>query len=293
MIATLHTPREFSFKECLGYLGRSSKESLHLIENDKIYKLLKIKEDLSLLEIGYDETNILNVNFLNYCPRKQVCQSALEFVKEWFDLETDLTPFYEMAKKDKLLKELVKRYYGLRLIGIPDLFEAVTWAVIGQQINLEFAYKLKKRFVESFGEKIEYDNKTFRLFPAPEEIVNLSVAELTELQFTGKKAEYIIEFAYNLVIGNISKEELLRLDFEGAKKELISFRGIGEWTANYVIMRCLRNYNALPLDDVGLQNAIKKVLNLPEKPTMEKMLSLSGGWNKWSSYATFYLWRVL
>ena len=71
------------------------------------------------------------------------------YIWEWFDLGQNIEGFYQLASKDNILKELTKRYDGLRIVGIPDLFEALVWAIIGQQINLTFAYTLKKRFVNT------------------------------------------------------------------------------------------------------------------------------------------------
>jgi DNA-3-methyladenine glycosylase II len=82
-------------------------------------------------------------------------------------------------------------------------------------------------------------------------------------------------------------------NFKEVEKSLIKIRGIGPWTANYVLMRCLRFPTAFPIDDVGLINAIKTLLNMDRKPTKDEILALSIPWANWESYATFYLWRVL
>src|SRR6185437_15663346 len=81
----------------------------------------------------------------------QTKQAVELYLTEWFDMDTDLGPFYGLAAEDPLLKPLAERFRGLRNIGIPDLFEALCWGILGQQINLAFAYTLKKRFVETFG----------------------------------------------------------------------------------------------------------------------------------------------
>lgn len=94
--------------------------------------------------------------------------------------------------------------------------------------------------------------------------------------------------------GRLVKELLLEMnDFAAMEKELLSIRGIGPWTANYVLMRCLRNAAAFPIADVGLHNALKHVLGLDEKPTLPHIRQLAEGWKGWEAYATFYLWRVL
>ena len=76
-----------------------------------------------------------------------------------------LKPFYAMGQKDKLLKALVKNFYGYRIVGQPDLFESIVWAVLGQQINVQFAYTLKQKFVERYGEAITLKRRDLLLVP--------------------------------------------------------------------------------------------------------------------------------
>jgi DNA-3-methyladenine glycosylase II len=287
------TPADFNFKHCLSYMSRSNEECAYTIEDETIYKLFEIEKELLIVSVeGGNGT--LNIHFLNGNPTSKAYDSIIRYIREWFDLDRDLTPFYRMAENDRLLKEIVQRYKGLRLIGIPDLFESICWAIIGQQINLSFAYKLKRRFVETFGRSLFWNNKSFWLFPEPQVIANLTVEQLTALKFTTRKAEYLIEVAKHIVSGRITKNGLLALqDFSLAVKQLIQLRGIGNWTANYALMRCLKDPNAFPVEDVGLHNAIKRVLKLERKPTIQEILELSKGWAGWEAYATFYLWRSL
>lgn len=93
--------------------------------------------------------------------------------------------------------------------------------------------------------------------------------------------------------GELSREKLMEMDFKDAEKSLMKIRGVGPWTTNYVLMRCLRFQTAFPIDDVGLINSIKLLQNMNRKPTKDEIMELSIPWKNWESYATFYLWRVL
>ncbi|MDF2834677.1 MAG: DNA-3-methyladenine glycosylase [Paenibacillus sp.] len=220
--------------------------------------------------------------------------AAVAYVREWFDLELDLSPFYRMADGDPLLREPSRQFFGLRLLGIPDLFEALSWGIIGQQINLAFAYTLKRRLVERYGRPIAYNGETYWLFPEPETIAGLTVEELDPLRMTARKSEYLIDTAAAISSGELSRKRLLAAGgLKDAERLLVSRRGIGPWTANYVLMRCLRMPDAFPIDDVGLHNAIKLQTGLGRKPTKPELVEMSAGWAGWEAYATFYLWRLL
>jgi DNA-3-methyladenine glycosylase II len=290
-------PREFNFEQIFAYMTRSSNECMYHVDDHSITKLLPIGREHVLVRITGDPDGSLLVEFIGpsiIASEESVRAAAAGYVWDWFDLDVDLGPFYELADRDPLLGSIIREFYGLRNVGIPDLFEALCWGVIGQQINLTFAYTLKRRFVESFGEHITWDDRKYWIFPTSEAIAQLEVSDLTPLQFTSKKSEYIIGIAKLLTEGALSKSKLLDIgDSKLIEKELIGIRGIGPWTANYVLMRCLRAPSAFPIDDVGLHNAIKHLLQLERKPTVPEIRELSAHWGDWKSYATFYLWRVL
>ncbi|MFD0825690.1 DNA-3-methyladenine glycosylase family protein [Neobacillus sp. M.A.Huq-85] len=293
---TLFTPKEFNFKENLNYLTRSSIECMYVIKDERIYKAVSVGKEIPIIEIHADAEDNLVIRFLgNSAPPSKLTRTAVaHYVWEWFDLERDLVPFYKMAKKDSLLKETADSFYGLRIMGIPDLFEALCWGILGQQINLTFAYTLKRRLVEKFGRCVEFEGESYWLFPTPSVIAHLSVEELLELRMTVKKCEYLIDVANLMVEGKLTKEILLNTgNLKGAEKMLVSIRGIGPWTANYVLMRCLRFPEAFPIDDVGLHNAIKHLLCTDKKPTKNEISHLAANWTGWEAYATFYLWRIL
>jgi DNA-3-methyladenine glycosylase II len=290
----LFVPDEFSFEENLKYLSRSANECLFKIKNKRIYKALSVEQETLIIEVS-EGNNFLTVRFLmNSSPSKSIREDVAHYVHEWFDLKRDLRPFYQLAESDELLRKAVNSFYGLRNMGIPDLFEALCWGILGQQINLTYAYTLKRRLVESFGRYVEYEGEFYWIFPTPEAIAKLTVSDLASLRMTVKKCEFLIGIAQLLESGELTKEQLLKIgSVKAAEKMLVKIRGIGPWTANYVLMRCLRFPSAFPIDDVGLQNAIKLQLGMDKKPTKEELIKHSANWTGWESYATFYLWRLL
>ncbi|MWC27105.1 DNA-3-methyladenine glycosylase family protein [Paenibacillus sp. MMS18-CY102] len=290
----LATPPFFSFSQNLSYLARSADECLYRIENGSIYRWIDAGGEHIAVEISEAAGEAaLRIRFREQ-PSPAGREGAIRFIREWFDMDRDLAPFYAMARQDHLLQEAAVRFEGLRLIGIPDLFEAVCWGILGQQINLKFAYTLKKRFVERFGAHTEWEGHTLWLFPKPSVVMELQIEDLTAMQITTRKAEYMIGVAGLMEAGELSKSALIAAGgLREAEKQLVCIRGIGPWTANYALMRCLRMTNAFPIDDVGLHLAIKHRLGLPDKPPVKQIREITTGWSGWESYATFYMWKTL
>lgn len=294
-VIVITLPEDFDMDANLGYLTREKNECMYTIENDVITKVIAIGENRSLVQINVMNNKQMNVQFLNDSRpiEKWKREEIVNYIHEWFDLKNDLTPFFEMAKTDPLLKMPAQKFYGLRVIGIPDLFEALCWGVLGQQINLTFAYSLKRQFVEKYGDSVEWNGKKYWVFPSYEQIAQLTPTDLADIKMTVKKSEYIIGIAKLMANGALSREQLMNMSFKDAENNLLKIRGIGPWTANYVLMRCLRFQTAFPIDDVGLINSIKLLRNMDRKPTKDEIVELSCPWKNWESYATFYLWRVL
>nr|WP_255648222.1 DNA-3-methyladenine glycosylase [Pseudalkalibacillus hwajinpoensis] len=175
------------------------------------------------------------------------------------------------------------------LIGEPDVYSALLKNIIHQQLNMKFAYTLTYRFVTKYGTKVE--NVWF--YPQAEVVSKLNVEELRELQFSKRKAEYVIGIAQKIVSSDLDLEKLYTYTNQEVYEELLPVRGVGPWTVECVLLFGLRRKDILPAGDVGIQNAILKWYQLPTKPTKEEVMAYKENWSPYSSYISMYLWESL
>lgn len=274
----------FSFKECLWFLNRNFDDCLHNIGPDYVRKAILIDNEPVLFEIR----DGLSVKVL------QGEGSPDAFINEWFDLHTDISPFYEQLAAYKDLAYMSRDFAGLRLMGIPDLFEAICWCIIGQQINLTFAYKIKRRLVETYGRHTVYEGRKYYTFPAPEVLADADPVLLKSMQLSARKTEYLKGIAKVFKEGKMSKEMLLSLkDVTAQQQALTAIRGIGIWTANYTLMKTLRVPSAIPYGDAGLLNALMIHKIITDKKDLVSIERFFQHFNGWESYLVFYLWRSL
>lgn len=293
---TIFCPATFRFSINLAYLSRSDNECMYVATEEVVERAVYVDHQWFLIRVFSLNDVDLTVQFIgtNATVSAKALDEVYDFIVDWFDLTFEIELFYEIAKRDRLLKQPAETFYGLRIMGIPDLFEALVWGILGQQINLQFAYTLKRRFVETFGEKMEQDEKTYWLFPTADYVSTLDVEDLTILKTSTKKAEYIIGIAQLLASNQLTKQQLMEVEtMAEAEQILTSIRGIGPWTANYVLMRCLRFREAFPIDDVGFHNAVKDVGGYDAKPDKQTLKQLAIPWKGYESYAVFYLWKWL
>lgn len=292
MLIRISPPAEFSYELMCSFLQRSPRELLHRVEENILYKALRVADKNILICITWESSELV-VEPLNHRPSESEKKFIINYIHEWLDLHTDLKPFYQQVAHDQLLGPLVKKYAGYRIVGQPDLFESLVWAVIGQQINLAFAYTLKQRFVEAFGDVIDYHGQNYFLFPAHQRVATLTPEMLLALQFSRQKANYTIGIAQAFLNGELSTELLRNFSMPAAKEKLMSIKGIGNWTANYALMKTFRYPEAFPLEDVGIHNAIKNLKGMKSKPTLDQVKRIFKKYKGWEAYATLYLWKSL
>lgn len=285
-------PENFSFKACLDFLNRGYDECLYQVNKDNVTRLIRISSGLIIVEITDDNENlVITTSKLNLEANER--DEIISYVYDWFDLDRDLSGFYKLLESKDQTKGFSQSYHGLRLMGIVDLFEALCWCVIGQQINLTFAHKIKTRLVHKFSDSKTYKGKVYYCFPSPEVLLKASRDDLVAMKFSKQKINYIYNISQAFCDDVINRKELLRLDKANQMEKLLAIKGIGPWTANYVSMKSLRDMTCIAYGDTGLSLSLHNVFDTvrkPDKATIDRIFKKYSGWE---SYLNFYLWRSL
>lgn len=290
---TIPIPERFNFKECLWFLNRDFDDCMHAIEGDTVVKALPLTNQPVLFRISGAEHS-LYVELLEGDATPEHIAEIHSFITAWFDLDRDIQPFYTLLGKEKKLAYMAESFNGLHLTGLPDLFEALCWGIIGQQINLTFAYRLKRRLVERYGTYMTSGERQYYLFPEPAVLAAASVDELRAMQYSQRKAEYLLGLASLFATGQMSKGILENIRIFAARQQaLTAIRGIGIWTANYALMKSLRMPEAVPYGDAGLLQALVAQGLIRDRKDQAGMDKLFRKFRGWEMYLVFYLWRSL
>ena len=218
---------------------------------------------------------------------------AAEAVRRWWRVDQDPAELDEIAARDPVLGGLLGRLHGARSPLMPSPFECLVWAILGQQITVAFAFKMKRALVERYGESIEHLGRTYRLFPEAVRLAEADPVELRELQFSRQKSDYVRGLAALVAEDRIDWDELAAMPSEAAIKALTGLRGVGRWTAEYVLMRGLGHQDVIPAADVGLQSAIGRAYGLERKATETEVRVLAEKWVPRRSHAAFAWWWSL
>ncbi|WP_394137838.1 DNA-3-methyladenine glycosylase family protein [Cytobacillus oceanisediminis] len=215
-------------------------------------------------------------------------EKAAERLSEIFQWNLPLETIHQHFQNTDL-KPIFDKHYGTPIVLDFDPYGCLLKCIIHQQLNLSFAHTLTERFVKAFG----FEKEGTWFYPLPERVAELTVEDLRELQFSGRKAEYVIGIAREATSGNLSFEQLKNLSDDEIYDKLIKLRGVGPWTVQNFLMFGLGRPNLFPFADIGIQNALKKLFQLEAKPTLHEMENFSRSWNPYLSYASLYLWRSI
>lgn len=276
-----------------------SHNELIVIEDEKIVRTLRVVGQTTPVLMRARFTGTIEapqwaIHILSDEPLDNSKKEALQQQAErMFTAHMDMTSFYQKMSADPVMSRVVQRHYGLRLFTDANLFESMVRTIIGQQLNVAFAATLTKRFVSEGAPPLIVDGKEYLVFPTPEETVQIPVERLRELQFSTRKAEYVIDFARAIVEGKVDLDRLYTMSDEEIMEDLIRFRGIGRWTVECLLLFGIARPNLLPAADIGLRNAIRNEYGLDHQPTEQEVREIGSGWEPFRSYATYYLWETL
>jgi len=154
---------------------------------------------------------------------------------------------------------------------------------------MAFAQVLTKRFVTTYGEQVE----GVWFYPTPQQVAVIPYEALQDMQFSRRKAEYVIDTAKRIVANQLDLYSFFDKSDADVMDELIKIRGIGAWTAQNWLMFSLGRHDHFPSSDIGIQKALKLYLRLDEKPTTQQVEEWNKAWKPYRSYAAMTLWRSI
>jgi len=213
---------------------------------------------------------------------------ADEALRSMLALRIDPAPFADFVRDDAVFGPLVARLPGLRIVQSATVFEALTWAIIGQQINLPFAISLRRSFIQQAG---RVHSSGLWCYPEAADVARLELDTLTSRKFSRAKAETLLRVARMAAQGELD----LRLNEDPARNaaQLLAVKGIGPWTVNYTLLRGYGYADCSLEGDVAVRSAIGRLLGMGEKPTIAQAQAWLAGYAPHRTMAAAYLWASL
>jgi len=204
-------------------------------------------------------------------------------------LQVDLGKFYRFASRDSQLKGLAQKFRGMKPPRFPTVFEAAVNAIACQQFTLTSGIRMLNRLISTCGVALSGSQVSGHAFPRPADLAGLKMDTLRNLGFSRQKAGALLDLACMVTDGSLDLEGLGSMDDEGALEKLKQLRGVGRWTAEYILLRGLGRLHIFPGDDVGVRNRLHRWLNLRKPLDYEGVQRILRRWQPYGGLIYFHL----
>jgi DNA-3-methyladenine glycosylase II len=204
-------------------------------------------------------------------------------------LAVDLQPFYDRTRGNPAIGPLVEQFFGVRPPRFPSIFEGLVNAIACQQVTLDLGITLLNRLSERFGVPFVGQDIVQHAFPTPPDVADAPEEAIKELGFSHQKTRALQELAAHVADNHSTFADLEDMTNTEAVESLSAIRGIGRWSAEYVLLRGLGRLDTFPGDDVGAQNNLQRLFNLARKPTYDEIRQLTSSWHPYEGMVYFHL----
>jgi DNA-3-methyladenine glycosylase II len=219
----------------------------------------------------------------------QIQKDVKTLLQKMLGATIDLQPFYLLTDKNDILKSLIRQFLGVKPPRFPSIFEGLINSISCQEVSLDLGILLQNRLSENYGIRFIEDNTILYAFPGPEDLMEISEEDIRKLGNSYKKARAIKELATDVYYKKIGLTNLDNMKNNEAITYLSAIRGIGRWSAEYVLLRGLGRLDIFPGDDIGAQNNLQGLFCLDKKPNYEEIKKLTSCWHPYEGMIYFHL----
>lgn len=279
--------RPFAFATLLGFFRDRATPGVEQVVDGAYLRTVDIDGRHGVIECRADGGDL---NLTLHGIDTAAVFGVVQRVRELFDVDAPLADIADVLDTDTKLRPRLRRHAGIRVPGTWDPFELTVRAILGQQVSVKAATTLAGRLAARYGEPAaipaslaHYGDRLAldRVFPEPKKLVR---ARFNGVGLTAARAATIRGIAVAADRGDVSFEP--GRDPDAFREELTALAGIGDWTAQYVAMRALKDPDAFPASDLGLRKALGGVSAAALGRRAER-------WRPWRAYAALLLWSSL
>jgi AraC family transcriptional regulator of adaptative response / DNA-3-methyladenine glycosylase II len=278
----------YDWGSMLSYLQARAIPGVEVVENGSYWRTVEIDGFVGSVEVTHlPQRQSLGVTIR--FPNVRSLPAIVTRVRRVFDLGADIETIDAHLSRDPLLASLVAQRPGLRAPGGWDGFELAVRAILGQQITVTSARRLAGQLVALHGKTISPANSAHpsltHVFPSAK---RLALAKSIGLGMPTARQTSL----KSLAEATVADPNLFRPfgTIEEAIARLRSIRGVGEWTAQYIALRAIREMDAFPASDIGLLRCAAKMDGA--RPTSASLLNRAESWRPWRAYAAQHLWAA-
>lgn len=288
----LPLPKDYDRSDALNFNARDAMNVAEQVDRTGIRKGVMLAGLPVLLDIGLDaepgfaRCRVLVDGALTAALQSQAQEACLSIL----GLRLDPRDFRKFAASDPLFRPLLKQQPGLRVVQSASSFEALTWAIMGQQINVAFAVSLRRTFIQLAGRR---HSSGLWCYPDAQAAANLDVNALTSRQFSDAKAQTLLRLANRIASKDLDLVPSATNTLASISDALLAIKGIGPWTVNYTLLRGYAHPDCSLHGDVAVRAAIQNLTGGAVRPDHADAEAFLKRYSPHRTMAAAHLWASL
>ncbi|SRR6266446_939231 len=213
--------------------------------------------------------------------------AAIDRITFFLSLADDLRPFYLTGRSDPNFAAIIEQLYGYHQVKFVTPFESACWAILSQRNLLTVAQKMKQALAERFGGSLDVDGTIYWAFPEPAPLALVSEGELADVIGNIRKGEQLSAVAR--AFSEVDEEFLRTASYDEVETWLRKIKGIGTWSAQFILLRGLGRTEHVPLSEKKLLQAVSRTYGRGQEMTSETLQRIADQYSTWQGYWAHYL----
>jgi DNA-3-methyladenine glycosylase II len=285
-------PPDFRARDILEFHSRDAQAIAERVDDSTLSKGLSWQGQPACLKIGFREMHAEVALSVDGAADSTDRVAVLEFLtRRMLGLTQRIEVFEARYREHPQLGALISRQAGLRVPVAASPFEALTWAVTGQQISLGAATALRRNLIQAVGLR---HSGGLACYPDAPGIARMNVEELRQAGFSQTKAQTLLTLSRMVEDGQLPLDQWVvhAPETEDIRAQLLRIRGIGPWTVNYALLRGFGWLDGSLHGDAAVRRGLQALLGSHEKISEDQAQQWMADFSPWRALVAAHLWAA-
>lgn len=289
---TLQATAPFDFSHSLRFLGHfKPMMGQQQVEQARLTKAFYIGDHVAVFAVEAsgtpDQPEVRYTVWSEIKMTQNEQQQAEADITFFLSLDNDLRPFYTLAEADPQFMPIVEKLYGYHQVKFSlTAFENACWAILSQRNQMSISLAMKARLAEDYGDSLTVEGVPYRVFPQPTHLTGLDRDELNSSIRNTRKSECVMSAAQ--AFATIDESWLRNAPYEQVESWLLDIKGIGAWSATFILLRGLGRTEHVPVDEKAILSAAQRVYGRDDL-THTDVQRMSKHYGEYAGYWAHYL----
>lgn len=251
----------FDYTKSVAFLGEfapaAGEQNLDRMTITKATRIDGVTAVFRVRSTGTTDAPCLSVELFS---KETLSLSLVEKLRErvsfFVSVDDDLQPFYELGRDDPAFTPVIDQLYGYHQVKFLTPYENAAWTIMSTRTGINQAKQIKARFVETYGDRLEVDGRSYAAFPEAHDLLGVSAADLEAVVGPMRRAEFLV--SASRAFASVDLAWLVEADYDDVERWLLNIKGIGAWGSSFVLIRALGRTDRLTTPETRLMEQVAR-----------------------------------